>query len=240
MLRWTELLKLRRKRHQQPQIRRALEDGPSACPFGSGSVFVLETKSGLFDGRRGRRKAPSRMEVTLGGPRLMPAANSTTWVRDGARWAAPRTARRAVVGLGVARRPAWSRHAAPIVTRGRHAFTEAGRVHGSWRAPRRRFAAAITPSLVSGTPPPSIPCGVSSDLTRPSYPGAAPRSRPGASASGPLQLSASVCVLITLIYLSYTLPLNLQNYAAKGRRRFASAGAGSARGRLRRVRVCCL
>ena len=32
----------------------------------------------------------------------------------------------------------------------------------------------------------------------------------------------------------------LQNYAAKGRRRFASAGAGSARGRLRRVRVCSL
>ena len=35
------LLKLRRKWHQQPQIRRALEDGPSASPFGSGSVFVL-------------------------------------------------------------------------------------------------------------------------------------------------------------------------------------------------------
>ncbi|CAH0371422.1 unnamed protein product [Pelagomonas calceolata] len=52
-----------------------------------------------------------------------------------------------------------------------------GRVHGSWRAPRRRFAAAITPSLVSGTPPSSIPCGVSSDLTGPSYPGAAPHSR---------------------------------------------------------------
>ena len=32
--------------------------------------------------------------------------------------------------------PAWFRHAAPIVTRGGHAFTEAGRVHGSWRAPR--------------------------------------------------------------------------------------------------------
>ena len=57
----------------------------------------------------------------------------TSLMRDGARWAAPRAARRAVVGLGVARRPAWFRHAAPIVTRGRHAFTEAGRVHGSWR-----------------------------------------------------------------------------------------------------------
>ena len=55
LLSWTELLKLRRKRHQQPQIRRALEDGPSACPPGSGSVFVLggvaqgmPPKSGLF------------------------------------------------------------------------------------------------------------------------------------------------------------------------------------------------
>ena len=81
-----------------------------------------------------------------------------------------------------------------------------GRVHGSWRAPRRRFAAAITPSLVSGTPPSSIPCGVSSDLTRPSYPGAAPHSRPGASASGPLQLSASVCV--NMPNLSYIPPLH--------------------------------
>ena len=42
MLSWLTLLKLRRKWHQQPQIRRALEDGPSASPFGSGSVFVLE------------------------------------------------------------------------------------------------------------------------------------------------------------------------------------------------------
>ena len=39
---------------------------------------------------------------------------------------------------------------------------------GAAGAAGRRFAAAITPSLVSGTPPPSIPCGVSSDLTRPS------------------------------------------------------------------------
>ncbi len=148
-------------------------------PFRVGQRFCARvrrtrhaTKIRSFCGRRGRRKAPSRMEVTLGGA-LPPARGDlddlgTSLMRDGARWAAPRAARRAVVGLGVARRPAWFRHAAPIVTRGGHAFTEAGRVHGSWRAPRRRFAAAITPSLVSGTPPSSIPCGVSSDLTRPS------------------------------------------------------------------------
>ena len=123
----------------------------------------------------------------------------TSLVHDGARWAAPRTARRAVFGLGVARRATWFRHAAPIVTRGRHAFTEARKstriVAG---AARRRFAAAITPSLVSGTPPPSIPCGVSSDLTRPSL------SRRCASFAsrrvrvGPLGCPP-VCVLICLI-----------------------------------------
>ena len=42
MLSWTVLLKLRRKPHRQPQPACALDDGPSACPFGSGSVFVLE------------------------------------------------------------------------------------------------------------------------------------------------------------------------------------------------------
>ena len=89
---------------------------------------------------RGRRKAPSRMEVNVRGA-LSPARGDlddlvTSLMHDGTRWAAPRAARRAVVGLGVARRPAWFRHAAPIVTRGGHAFTEAGRVHGSWRAPR--------------------------------------------------------------------------------------------------------
>ena len=122
-------------------------DGPSACPFGSGSVFMLggvaqgmPPKSGLFCGRRGRRKAPSRMEATIGGA-LPPARGDlddfvTSPMHDGTRWAVPRTAGRAVVGLGVARRPAWVGHAAPIVTRGRHVFTEAGRVHGSWRAPR--------------------------------------------------------------------------------------------------------
>ena len=109
---------------------------------------------------------------------------------------------------------------------GRRAATIRGRDHPlarEWNATPRRFRAASRSTSRAHR-----------------YPGAAPRSRPGASASGPLQLSASVCGLITLIYLSYTLPLNLQNYAAKGRRRFASAGAGSARGRLRRVRVCCL
>ena len=112
-------------------------------PFRVGQRFCARdrrtrhaTKIRSFCGRRGRRKAPSRMEVTLGGA-LPPARGDlddlgTSLMRDGARWAAPR----AVVGLGVARRPAWFRHSAPIVTRGRHAFTEAGRVHGSWRAPR--------------------------------------------------------------------------------------------------------
>ena len=78
-------------------------DGPSACPFGSGSVFMLggvaqgmPPKSGLFCGRRGRRKAPSRMEATIGGA-LPPARGDlddlgTSLMRDGARWAAPRTA----------------------------------------------------------------------------------------------------------------------------------------------------
>ncbi len=80
-------------------------------------------------GRRGRRKASSRMEVNVGGA-LPPARGDlddlvTSLVHEGARWAAPRTARRAVFGLGVARRATWFRHAAPIVTRGRHAFTEA-------------------------------------------------------------------------------------------------------------------
>ena len=98
------------------------------------------TKIRSFCGRRGRRKAPSRTEVTLGGA-LPPARGDlddfvTSPMHDGTRWAVPRTAGRAVVGLGVARRPAWVGHAAPIVTRGRHVFTEAGRVHGSWRAPR--------------------------------------------------------------------------------------------------------
>ena len=98
------------------------------------------TKIRSFCSRRGRRNAPSRMEVNVGG--ASPHARGdlddlvTSLMHDGTRWAAPRTARRAVVGLGVARRPAWFRHAAPIVTPGGHAFTEAGRVHGSWRAPR--------------------------------------------------------------------------------------------------------
>ena len=69
------------------------------------------------------------MEVNVGGA-LPPARGDlddlvTSLVHEGARWAAPRTARRAVFGLGVARRATWFRHAAPIVTRGRHAFTEA-------------------------------------------------------------------------------------------------------------------
>ena len=126
-----------------------------------------------------------------------------------------------LIGLGVARRPAWVGHAAPIVTRGRHVFTEAGRVHGSWRAPRGDDSRPRSPpSLVSGTPPPSIPCGVSSGLTRPSL------SRRCASFAsrrvhvGPLAtLRQCVCVNMPNLF-SYILPLNLQNHAAKGR--FAS------------------
>ena len=171
------------------------------------------------------------MEVNVGG--ASPHARGdlddlvTSLMHDGNRWAAPRTARRAVVGLGVARRPAWFRHAAPIVTRGRHAFTEAGRVHGSWRAPRgddsrprspprswvgrhpRRFRAASRPTSRAHR-----------------YPGAAPRSRPGASASGPLALSASVSVLICLIYSSCILPLH---YKTTHRRAGASPRLASAR-----------
>ena len=105
-------------------------------PFRVGQRFCARvrrtrhaTKIRSFCGRRSRRKAPSRMEVTLGGA-LPPARGDlddlvTSLVHEGARWAAPRTARRAVFGLGVARRATWFRHAAPIVTRGRHAFTEA-------------------------------------------------------------------------------------------------------------------
>ena len=185
------------------------------------------TKIRSFCGRRGRRKAPSRTEVTLGGA-LPPARGDlddfvTSPMHDGTRWAVPRTAGRAVVGLGVARRPAWVGHAAPIVTRGRHVFTEAGRVHGSWRAPRGDDSRPRSPpSLVSGTPPPSIPCGVSSGLTRPSL------SRRCASFAsrrvhvGPVAtLRQCVCVNMPNLF-SYILPLNLQNHAAKGRRRFAS------------------
>ena len=165
----------------------------------------------------------------------------TSPMHDGTRWAVPRTAGRAVVGLGVARRPAWVGHAAPIVTRGRHVFTEAGRVHGSWRAPRGDDSRPRSPpSLVSGTPPPSIPCGVSSGLTRPSL------SRRCASFAsrrvrvGPLgAVRQCVCVNMPNLFKLHS-TITLQNYASKGRRRFASAGAGSARGRLRRVRVCCL
>ena len=78
-------------------------------------------------------------------------------------------------------------------------------------AARRRFAAAITPSLVSGTPPPSIPCGVSSDLTRPSLSRrcasfASRRVRVGPLAA--VRHCPPVCVLICLIYLSYILPLH--------------------------------
>ena len=136
-----------RKRHQQLQKRRALAWAVHGSYLGQGSRFYARRCSTRrawaalsFCGRRGRRKAPSRMEVNVGG--ASPHARGdlddlvTSLMHDGTRWAAPRTARRAVVGLGVARRPAWSRHAAPFVTRGRHAFTEAGRVHGSWRAPR--------------------------------------------------------------------------------------------------------
>ena len=114
------------------------------------------------------------MEVNVGGA-LPPARGDlddlvTSLVHEGARWAAPRTARRAVFGLGVARRATWFRHAAPIVTRGRHAFTEARKSTRIVAGAAATIRGLVTPSLVSGTPPSSIPCGVSSDLTRPSSP----------------------------------------------------------------------
>ena len=136
-----------RKRHQQPQPACALARWSLRIPSWVGQRFYARrrrsrhaTKIRSFCSRRGRRNAPSRMEVNVGG--ASPHARGdlddlvTSLMHDGNRWAAPRTARRAVVGLGVARRPAWFRHAAPIVTPGGHAFTEAGRVHGSWRAQR--------------------------------------------------------------------------------------------------------
>ena len=153
----------------------------------------------------------------------MPAATSTTWLR---RWCM--TARSS---HGSARgRRTWSSQT-PCLVSSRCSFRDAGRpcVYGSRKstrivagAARRRFAAAITPSLVSGTPPPSIPCGVSFDLTRPSL------SRRCASFAsrcvrvGPLA-TVRQCVCVNnpdLFKLHYTMPL--QNYAAKGRRRFAS------------------
>ena len=138
-----------------------------------GVAHGMLPKSGLFAVVAADVKRPHGRKRPSEGP-LPPARGDlddfvTSPMHDGTRWAVPRTARRAVVGLGVARRPAWVGHAAPIVTRGRHVFTEAGRVHGSWRAPRGDDSRPRSPpSLVSGTPPPSIPCGVSSGLTRPS------------------------------------------------------------------------
>ncbi|CAH0376318.1 unnamed protein product, partial [Pelagomonas calceolata] len=142
------------------------------------------------------------MEVNVGG--ASPHARGdlddlvTSLMHDGTQWAAPRTARRAVVGLGVARRPAWFRHAAPIVTRGGHAFTEAGRVHGSWRAPRGDDWRPRHPVARewNATPVDSV-----RRLVRPHAPIVIPAlrlvrvpARPRRDASGPLQLSASVCV----------------------------------------------
>ena len=86
----------------------------------------------------------------------------------------------------------------------------------------------VTPSLVSGTPPPSIPCGVSSGLTRPSL------SRRCASFAsrrvrvGPLgAVRQCVCVNMPNLFKLHS-TITLQNYASKGRR-FPSAGVGQAR-----------
>ena len=161
------------------------------------------------------------------GPCPLPAANSTTWLR---RWCM--TARSS---HGSARgRRTWSSQT-PCLVSSRCSCRDAGTpcIYGSRKSTRivagaagRRFAAAITPSLVSGTPPPSIPCGVSSDLTRPSL------SRRCASFAsrcvrvGPLELSASVSVLICLIYSSCILPLH---YKTTHRRAGASPRLASAR-----------
>ena len=71
------------------------------------------------------------------------------------------------------------------------------------------------------------------------YPGAAPRSRPGASASGPLELSASVSVLICLIYSSCILPLHYRTTHRRARAspRLAPARPG-AQGALRAEPAC--
>ena len=91
----------------------------------------------------------------------------------------------------------------------------------------------VIPPRVSGTPSPSIPCGVSSDLTRPSL------SRRCASFAsrrvrvGPLG-AVRQCVCVNMPNLSKLhSTITLQNYASKGRRlspalplptRLASAG----------------
>ena len=178
------------------------------------------------------------------GPCPLPAANSTTWLR---RWCM--TARSS---HGSARgRRTWSSQT-PCLVSSRCSCRDAGTpcIYGSRKstrivagAARRRFAAAITPSLVSGTPPPSIrhPRRFRA-ASRPAsrahrYPGAAPRSRPGASASGPLELSASVSVLICLIYSSCILPLHYRttHRRAGASPRLAPARPGAAQNQLARA-----
>ena len=93
-------------------------------------------------------------------------------------------------------------------------------------AARRRFAAASPHRSLVGRHPRRFRAASRPTSRAHRYPGAAPRSRPGASASGPLELSASVSVLICLIYSSCILPLH---YKTTHRRAGASPRLASAR-----------
>ena len=73
-------------------------------------------------------------------------------------------------------------------------------------AARRRFAAASPHRSLVGRHPRRFRAASRPTSRAYRYPGAAPRSRPATSASGPLQLSASVCV--NMPNLSYILPLH--------------------------------
>ena len=141
------------------------------------------------------------------GPCPLPAANSTTWLR---RWCM--TARSS---HGSARgRRTWSSQT-PCLVSSRCSCRDAGTpcIYGSRKstrivagAARRRFAAASPHRSLVGRHPRRFRAASRPTSRAHRYPGAAPRSRPGASASGPLQLSASVCV--NMPNLSYIPPLH--------------------------------
>ena len=141
------------------------------------------------------------------GPCPLPAANSTTWLR---RWCM--TARSS---HGSARgRRTWSSQT-PCLVSSRCSCRDAGTpcIYGSRKstrivagAARRRFAAASPHRSLVGRHPRRFRAASRPTSRAYRYPGAAPRSRPAASASGPLQLSASVCV--NMPNLSYILPLH--------------------------------
>ena len=111
-------------------------------------------------------------------------------------------------------RRTWSSQT-PCLVSSRCSHRGAGRpcVYGSRKstrivagAARRRFAAASPRRSLVERHPRRFRAASRSTSRAHRYPGAAPRSRPGAPASGPLQLSASVCV--NMPNLSYILPLH--------------------------------